>query len=97
MADIESNLVALTDVREAVVMPVERGGSPQWLDAYVTLTAGIPPSGAEAGTSARLREALMSKLPGYMLPRSIRFVSNMPLTPNGKIDRRKLVEESVNK
>ena len=45
LADIESNLLALPGVREAVVVPVERGGAPQWLDAYVTLTAGAPPPG----------------------------------------------------
>lgn len=95
LADIESNLLALADVREAVVMPVERGGVPQWLDAYVTLTTGVPPAGAEAGTAARLRETLMGKLPSYMLPRSIRFVSALPLTSNGKVDRRKLVEEAA--
>ncbi len=94
LADIESNLAALPDVREAVVLPVERGGTPQWLDAYVSLTTGVPPTGAEAGTSARLREALMGKLPGYMLPRSIRFVAAFPLTANGKVDRRRLVEEA---
>ncbi len=76
-------------------MPVERGGVPQWLDAYVTLTTGVPPAGTEAGTAARLREALMGKLPGYMLPRSIHFVSALPLTANGKVDRRKLVESTA--
>ncbi len=92
LADIESNLLALPDVREAVVMPVERGGAAQWLDAYVTLTTGVPPAGTEIGTATRLREALMGKLPGYMLPRSIHFVSALPLTANGKVDRRRLVE-----
>ena len=91
LADIESNLLALPEVREAVVMPVERGGAPQWLDAYVTLTTGVPPAGTEIGTAARLRESLMGKLPGYMLPRSIHFVSTLPLTANGKVDRRRLV------
>ncbi len=92
LADIESNLLALPDVREAVVMPVVRGGATQWLDAYVTLTTGVPPAGTEINTAFRLREALMSKLPGYMLPRSIHFVSTLPLTANGKVDRRRLAE-----
>ena len=94
LADIESNLLALPDVREAVVMPFERGGVPQWLDAYVTLTGGVPPTGTEADHAARLREALTGKLPGYMLPRAIYFVSALPLTANGKVDRRRLVEEA---
>ncbi len=92
LADIESNLLALPDVREAVVLPVERGGAPQWLAAYVTLATGLPPAEAEVTTAAALREALAGKLPAYMLPRSIHFVSAFPLTANGKVDRRKLVE-----
>ena len=92
LADIESNLLALPDVREAVVMPVVRGGAAQWLDAYVTLTTGSPPAGMEAAAAGRLRALLMEKLPGYMLPRSIHFVDTLPLTANGKVDRRKLVE-----
>ena len=92
LADIENNLLALPEVREAVVMPVERGGTAQWLDAYVTLTTGRPPAGTETVAAARLREQLTGKLPGYMLPRSIHFVSTLPLTANGKVDRRKLVE-----
>ena len=92
LADIESNLLALPDVREAVVMPVERNGAPQWLDAYLTLTTSVPPTGTEISTAFRLREILTSKLPGYMLPRSIHFVSTLPLTANGKVDRRRLAE-----
>ncbi len=92
LADIESNLLALPDVREAVVLPVERGGAPQWLDAYVTLTTGLPPAGTETATAGRLRELLGGKVPGYMLPRSIHFVAALPLTANGKVDRRKLAE-----
>ena len=92
LADIESNLLALPGVREAVVMPVVRGGAPQWLDAYVTLSAGVPPAGTETAAAALLRDLLMGKLPGYMLPRSIHFVPALPLTANGKVDRHKLVE-----
>ena len=92
LADIESNLLALPDVREAVVIPVERGGTPQWLDAYVTLTTGTPPAGTETEAAICLREMLTGRLPTYMLPRSIHFVATLPLTANGKVDRRKLVE-----
>ena len=73
-------------------MPVVRGGTPQWLDAYVTLTTGNPPAGTETTVAARLREGLTGKLPGYMLPRSIHFVAALPLTANGKVDRRQLRE-----
>jgi D-alanine--poly(phosphoribitol) ligase subunit 1 len=91
LTDIECNLQALPDVREVVVLPVERGGTPQWLDAYVTLTTGRPVPEFESSVARRLREELSTRLPSYMIPRSIHFVAAMPLTANGKIDRRRLL------
>jgi len=37
------------------------------------------------------RRTLLEKLPKYMLPRRFVWLNSMPLTPNGKIDRQKLV------
>ena len=43
-----------------------------------------------AGLEARLRGYLAEKLPAYMVPSSFVLVEEMPLTPNGKVDRRQL-------
>ena len=43
---------------------------------------------------AELAACLKGKLPRYMLPGSLRQLGFMPLTPNGKIDRKRLKEES---
>lgn len=40
-----------------------------------------------------LRQYLRSKLPAYMLPSSYVFLSRLPLTANGKIDRRALEQD----
>ncbi len=40
--------------------------------------------------STQIVEMLSSKLPKYMIPAHIRFIDQMPLTANGKIDRKKL-------
>ena len=37
-------------------------------------------------------EALAGILPGYMLPNTLIPLAEMPLTPNGKADRRRLGE-----
>jgi len=51
------------------------------------LVAWVTP---ETVDPARLREALKSKLPTYMVPASIHKLAKMPLTSSGKIDRRTL-------
>lgn len=46
-----------------------------------------------------LRDFLATKVPDYMLPRHIVFIDEIPLTPNGKLDKKKLPNplEEVNK
>ncbi len=39
-----------------------------------------------------LREKLKAKLPGYAVPRQIHLLPELPLNPNGKIDRRALLK-----
>jgi yersiniabactin nonribosomal peptide synthetase len=39
-----------------------------------------------------LRQHLAALLPAYMLPRKFYFLTAFPLTPNGKVDRKKLAE-----
>jgi amino acid adenylation domain-containing protein len=43
-----------------------------------------------------LRHFLTEKLPAYMLPSHFVFIKNMPLTPNGKIDRKALAAPDHN-
>ena len=40
---------------------------------------------------AFIRENLLKSLPKYMLPTAFRRLDGIPLTPNGKIDRQKLI------
>jgi pyochelin synthetase len=84
LGEIESVLLALPSVSAAVaaVQP-SAAGRPQ-LVAYVVPVAG---AGLEAEA---LREALAAKLPDYMVPRFIRVLDGLPLTGNGKVDRKAL-------
>jgi phosphopantetheine binding protein/AMP-binding enzyme len=56
------------------------------------LVAYIVPSGAETPTTSDLRAFIARRLPDFMLPAAFIAVDEFPLTPNGKIDRRRLPE-----
>lgn len=90
LGDVEAHLCALSGVREAVVIPEVRDGTPVALLAFI-VPDGPPPAQAFQAAAA-LRSRLAERLPQHMLPRRIRFMSAFPMTPNGKIDRRRVAE-----
>ena len=88
LGDIETNLLRLPQVRDAVVLPMMKNGAVQSLAAFVLLSAREPISDFELGRA--LRKQLAERLPAYMLPRKFLFLEAFPMTPNGKVDRARL-------
>lgn len=87
LQDIETTLYRHTSIHEAIVMDKEDSNNDKFLVAYVTLKPD------KELTSQELREFLQTHLPEYMVPTSPEFIlilDAMPLTPNGKIDRKAL-------
>ena len=82
LGEIESVLRSHPGVREAVV--VIREEREKQLVAYVVL-AGEP-----SCSTAELRDCLTQKLPAYMIPTALSVLEKIPLTPNGKVDRKAL-------
>ncbi|PYQ62551.1 MAG: non-ribosomal peptide synthetase, partial [Acidobacteria bacterium] len=85
LGEIEAALVRQPGVHEAVVLARSdrSDGSDRSLVAYLT---GAPPGHAE------LRAALGALLPEYMVPAAFVLLEKLPLTTNGKVDRRALPE-----
>ncbi|MGW4277007.1 condensation domain-containing protein, partial [Streptomyces seoulensis] len=83
-AEIEARITAHPDLAEAVVSLHQDGGRKR-LAAYVVSAAG-----ASAPTAAQLRAHLADGLPDYMVPAAFVTVPELPLTANGKVDRRRL-------
>ncbi len=83
LGEIESAISQFTNVREAVVNAHEQGGDKR-LAAYVVSASGSKINNDE------LRKFLRQKLPDYMLPSDFVQLEQIPLTPNGKVDRKAL-------
>ncbi len=80
LGEIEAVLMQHAQVRSAVVMARQDGPGEKKLAAYIV------GSGGDRNPQA-LRELLQNKLPAYMVPSAFVFLSELPLSPNGKVDR----------
>ena len=79
--EIEAVLAQHSLVRESVVRAWQDEIKETRLVAYVVLTQ------PEVSSADDLRAFLREKLPDYMVPSIITFLTSLPLTANGKIDR----------
>ena len=87
-AEVEQCLLGHPDVVECAVVGYEQDGLTR-TRAHVVLREGVAPSDELAVT---LQEHVRHVLSPHKYPRDVRFVSVLPKTPSGKIDRRALVE-----
>ncbi|MER5354595.1 amino acid adenylation domain-containing protein [Kitasatospora sp. NPDC002551] len=87
-AEVESVLAAHPDVRQARVAVTEGDDGTRVFTAYYTLTDRAA-SGPRA-RRGRIRGYLAERLPDFMVPAAFVLLDSMPLTPAGKIDRRRL-------
>jgi amino acid adenylation domain-containing protein len=89
LGEIESVLCEAGGVQQAVVVVRGENSVDQRLVAYVVLENEAA-AGGEAEVLKRLRGRLSQKLPEYMAPSAIVVLAEVPLTTNGKVDRRAL-------
>jgi len=83
--EIEARLKQHTQVTEVTVIVWEKTATDKHLVAYVV-------TDTDQLTSEQLRDHLKADLPEYMIPSFFVLLEQMPLTPNGKIDRKALPE-----
>lgn len=83
LGEIEARLGQHSSVRECVLLLREDSPGDQRLVAYVV-------SEGTAADANDLRDHLRKDLPEYMVPNDVVNLEAMPLTPNGKLDRKQL-------
>ncbi|MCP4157161.1 MAG: AMP-binding protein, partial [bacterium] len=87
--EIENVLAAHHNIKEVVVLPWEETPGNQNLCAYYVETEK---NGAAQITARELKTGLSQTLPNFMIPAYYVKIAQIPLTPNGKIDRKALPE-----
>jgi amino acid adenylation domain-containing protein len=85
LGEIDAALAQHPTVSDAVVL-VRGDGVEKRVVAYVVPRRECPCASVE------LRSFLQSKLPAYMVPAQFVILQSLPMTPNGKVDRRALPE-----
>ncbi|WP_420540600.1 non-ribosomal peptide synthase/polyketide synthase [Paenibacillus dendritiformis] len=82
--EIETQLLNVEGVEEAVVLARQDGGGEKALVAYFVADRML--------TVSEMRTSLAQGMPGYMIPSYFVQLERMPLTSNGKVDRKALPE-----
>jgi amino acid adenylation domain-containing protein len=84
LAEVETALRSHPAVMEAAVIAPQSKSGEARLVAYFTSSLQAAPSVSE------LRSFIREKLPDYMIPSAFVKLESIPLTPNGKVDRKAL-------
>ncbi|HHS2987753.1 TPA: D-alanine--poly(phosphoribitol) ligase subunit DltA [Staphylococcus argenteus] len=89
LEEIETQLRQSEFVKEAIVVPVYKN------DKVIHLIGAIVPTTEVTDNlemTKNIKHDLKSRLPEYMIPRKFEWMEQLPLTSNGKIDRKKIAE-----
>ena len=92
LGEVESCLLTHAAIEQAAVVKVEaHGDAGDQLVAFVVSPETAPQDSEGAGIIRYCRE----NLPPYMVPGTVRFIDDIPLSHNGKIQRRELTERAT--
>ena len=81
LGEIESRLREIDGVKEAAVVALD-DGTGKYLSAYLVT--------GKALDTAEVKQILSEQMPEYMVPPYITYLDEMPVTKNGKLDKKRL-------
>ncbi|MGB5931080.1 MAG: aminotransferase class I/II-fold pyridoxal phosphate-dependent enzyme, partial [Cyclobacteriaceae bacterium] len=85
LEEVESTLESMQGIIAAAAVAVDGGTGQKMLKAYVV-------SRDKALADTEVKEWVAQRLPKYMVPHMVSQLDELPLLPNGKLDRKKLQE-----
>ncbi|MCP4971709.1 MAG: amino acid adenylation domain-containing protein, partial [Arcobacter sp.] len=89
LGEIEQQLLLIANIKESVVLAKEDDNGNKVLVAYVVTTNN------EEINIMDIKTTLLQTLPEYMIPTAIVTIETMPLTPNGKTNKKALLKLDV--
>jgi thioesterase domain-containing protein len=107
LGEVEAAIKNIQYVKDVVVLAVEnksavvatkKSRKDYQLVAYLVIDEPLTKADASLTTQATnqqialIKSILMAKLPSYMMPTGWAFLSSLPITSNGKIDRKLLIK-----
>jgi D-alanine--poly(phosphoribitol) ligase subunit 1 len=92
LEEIEHHLRELPGVKGAAVIPMMKGDKCDYLTAVIV---PVDDSIEEVEFTAMIKKQLSHNVPSYMVPRRFIYTKQLPITANGKMDRKALQSEVV--
>ena len=95
LGEVEAVFLQHVQIGAAIAIVREDKPGQKQLVAYLTPQNSTGAEAASTISVGDLRQWLQSQLPDYMIPSAFVWLEQMPLTPNGKVDRRALPVPSL--
>ncbi|MFD0793016.1 amino acid adenylation domain-containing protein [Mucilaginibacter litoreus] len=93
--EIEFNLTKEEAIKQAVVIARADGNGVAKLVAYIILEDKFKGADNVADMIQQWRSSLRSSVPDYMVPDNFAIIDEMPMTPNGKVDKKSLAARDI--
>ncbi|HJC84284.1 MAG TPA: amino acid adenylation domain-containing protein [Candidatus Corynebacterium faecigallinarum] len=90
LGEVEVRLSGLDGVRQAAAVAVEEHGATRLVAFVVAEDAENAAASDASAFTAGLATALAESVPEYMVPSTITMLDALPVSPNGKLDRKAL-------
>ncbi|XRG78707.1 D-alanine--poly(phosphoribitol) ligase subunit DltA [Rossellomorea sp. GAMAL-10_SWC] len=90
--DIENNIRRLPLVHSAVILPEMKDG--KCIDLHCLVVVKEHDFEKDYHLTRFLKQELNKYMPTYMIPRKFSYLQSLPMTTNGKVDRKKLLEQT---
>ncbi|OUM65643.1 hypothetical protein PIROE2DRAFT_7310, partial [Piromyces sp. E2] len=97
LGEIESKIKEIEQIQQVVVIDKEKEGGDKYLICYYVIKNEINDKeiNGKIISGKEIRNYLKKKLPIYMIPNYFKEIKEIPLSSNGKLDRRGLPEPSI--